>query len=122
MSEPAREITGSTGLLSRLGDSCGIPARLSSLLTCAAVFGTLCPLLCAVTWPRFMADRFRGTEVQVRDVQGVQERVHDGKLYLRVKDFVALVLKNNTEINLTRLDLLNAADAVLCQLDVLRIG
>jgi outer membrane protein len=88
-------------------------ASFTALLIRAAVFVTICPLVYAVTWPKFVADRFRGTEVQVREVQGVQERVHDGKLYLRVKDFVALVLKNNTEINLTRLDVLNAADAVL---------
>jgi outer membrane protein TolC len=49
----------------------------------------------------------------VRDVEGVQERVQANKLYLHVKDFIALVLKNNTEINLTRLDVLTAADAIL---------
>jgi len=79
----------------------------------AALPFLLCPLLSAVTVPKFMADRLRGPSVQVRDVQGVQERVQDNKLYLRVKDFIALVLKNNTEINLTRLDVLTAADAIL---------
>ncbi len=79
----------------------------------AALVLVLCPLLFAVTLPKFMTDRFRGPNVQVRDVQGVQERVQDNKLYLRVKDFIALVLKNNTEINLTRLDVLTAADAIL---------
>src|SRR6266849_1627799 len=79
----------------------------------AAVVLALCPLLVAVTLPKFMTDRFRGPNVQVRDVEGVQERVQANKLYLRVKDFIALVLKNNTEINLTRLDVLTAADAIL---------
>ena len=79
----------------------------------AALPFLLCPLLSAVTVPKFMADRLRGPSVQVRDVQGVQEHVQDNKLYLRVKDFIALVLKNNTEINLTRLDVLTAADAIL---------
>ncbi len=73
----------------------------------------LCPLLFAVTLPKFMIDRLRGPNVQVREVQGVQERVQDGTLFLHVKDFIALVLKNNTEINLTRLDVLTAADAIL---------
>src|SRR5690242_1306613 len=79
----------------------------------AALLSVLCPLLFAVTLPKFMTDRFHGPNVQVRDVEGVQERVQDNKLYLRVKDFIALVLKNNTEINLTRLDVLTAADAIL---------
>lgn len=78
-----------------------------------ALLSVLCPLLFAVTLPKFITDRLRGPSVQVRDVQGVQERVQDSKLYLRVKDFIALVLKNNTEINLTRLDVLTAADAIL---------
>jgi outer membrane protein len=79
----------------------------------AAVVLALCPLLVAVTLPKFMTERFRGANVQVRDVEGVQERVQANKLYLHVKDFIALVLKNNTEINLTRLDVLTAADAIL---------
>src|SRR6266478_4915653 len=79
----------------------------------AALLLVLCPLLFAVTLPKFMTDRFHGPNVQVRDVEGVQERVQANKLYLHVKDFIALVLKNNTEINLTRLDVLTAADAIL---------
>src|SRR6266852_7292820 len=79
----------------------------------AAVVLALCPLLVAVTLPKFMTDRFHGPQVQVRDVEGVQERVQANKLYLHVKDFIALVLKNNTEINLARLDVLTAADAIL---------
>src|SRR5437879_1825850 len=79
----------------------------------AALLAVLCPLLFGVTLPKFVTDRFHGPNVQVRDVEGVQERVVANKLYLRVKDFIALVLKNNTEINLTRLDVLTAADAIL---------
>jgi|SRR5579859_558889 len=79
----------------------------------AALLLVLCPLLFAVTLPKFVLDRFHGPNVQVRDVEGVQERVQDNKLYLHVKDFIALVLKNNTEINLARLDVLTAADAIL---------
>src|SRR5258708_38154701 len=79
----------------------------------AALVLVLCPLLFGVTLPKFVMDRFHGPNVQVRDVEGVQERVQDNKLYLHVKDLIALVLKNNTEINLTRLDVLTAADAIL---------
>jgi len=61
----------------------------------------------------FITERFRGPNVQVREVAKIQEHVFDGKLHLNVKDFIELLLKNNTEINLVRLDVLNAADAVL---------
>jgi outer membrane protein len=63
--------------------------------------------------PRTFAQRYRGRAVPVRSIEGVREHLHDGKLYLRLKDFVTLVLANNTEVNLTRLDVLNAADSVL---------
>jgi len=79
----------------------------------AFLFFAMPPLALPIVLPHFVTDRFRGPDVQVRDVQGVQERVQAGKLYLRVKDFIALVLKNNTEINLARLDVWTAADAIL---------
>src|SRR5258705_12217512 len=73
----------------------------------------LCPLAFAISPPKFLNERFRGHPVEVREVEGIQDRVHDGRLYLHLKDFVALVLKNNTEINLARLDVLTAANAIL---------
>src|SRR5260370_6749875 len=73
----------------------------------------LCPLMFAAALPKFVTERFRGPDVQVREVEGIQDRVQAGKLYLNVKDFIALVLKNNTEINLTRLDVLTAAVAIM---------
>ena len=88
-------------------------ANFLNFLAPPALCLALCPLLFAVTLPKFMTDRFRGPNVQVREVEGVQDRVQAGKLYLHVKDFIALVLKNNTEINMTRLDVLTAADAIL---------
>src|SRR5579871_397495 len=63
--------------------------------------------------PHFVMDRFRGPDVVVHEVAGVQERVRDGKLHLNVKDFLTLLLKNNTEINMSRLDVLSAADQIL---------
>jgi len=82
-------------------------------LLSAILFLAAAPLALPVVLPHFVTERFRGPDVQVRNVEGVQERVQAGKLYLRVKDFIALVLKNNTEINLTRLDVWTAADAIL---------
>jgi len=79
-----------------------------------AVLGLLlCPVVFAASFRDFIAERFRGPNVQVREVAKIQEHVFDGKLHLNVKDFIELLLKNNTQINLVRLDVLNAADAVL---------
>jgi outer membrane protein len=72
-----------------------------------------CPLAWAATLPNFLTQRFRGPNVQAHDVEGIDDHVHDGKLYLRMKDFVELVLKNDTAIHLVRLNVMAAADAVL---------
>ena len=80
-----------------------------------AVVLALCPLLVGVALPAQVPDRTfpRPPRAEVREAEGIEDRVHDGKLYLHLKDFIALVLKNNTEIYLTRLDVLTAADAIL---------
>jgi len=106
--------TDSDGIAARLGDKgrrypqkARVPAlRLAVLLV-------VCRLGLAVTLPNFITERFRGPNVVVRDVEGIQDRVHDGKLHLNVKDFLTLLLKNNTEINMARLDVLSAADQIL---------
>ena len=79
----------------------------------ALLFFAMSPLAFSIVLPHFVTDRFRGPNVQARDVESIQERVQGGKLYLTLKDFIALVLKNNTEINITRLDVWTAADAIL---------
>ncbi len=79
----------------------------------AALCLLLAPILFAASLRDFITDRFHGPNVQVREVAKIQEHVFDGKLHLNVKDFIELLLKNNTEINLVRLDVLNAADGVL---------
>src|SRR5579864_6517470 len=63
--------------------------------------------------PGVFTQRFRGPTVRVRNVEGVRERVVDGKLHLRLKDFLTLMLANNTEINIARLDVMTAANFVL---------
>jgi outer membrane protein len=62
--------------------------------------------------PEWLSRRFHPDTVQVRDVQGISEHVVDGKLQLKLKDFLELVLKNSTDVNLTRLDVYTAADQV----------
>ena len=55
---------------------------------------------------------FNPSTVDVRPVQGISERVVDGKLHLNLKEFLELVLKNNTGVALTRLDIYTAANAI----------
>lgn len=62
--------------------------------------------------PEWVYRRFHPDTVKVRDVQGISEHIRDGKLYLNLKDFLELVLKNSTDVNLTRLDVYTAADQV----------
>jgi outer membrane protein len=62
--------------------------------------------------PDWVYRRFHPDTVKVRDVEGISEHVVDGKLVLKVKDFLELVLKNSTDVNLTRLDVYTAADQV----------
>lgn len=54
--------------------------------------------------------RFGGQQMQVRDVQGLNGRIVDGKIHLVLKDFLALVLQNSPDIQLTRLDVYTSAD------------
>jgi outer membrane protein len=61
---------------------------------------------------RSYVHRFHPNVIQERDVEGLDARIADNKLVLHLDDFIALVLKNSTDIRLTRLDVYTAADAV----------
>ena len=56
--------------------------------------------------------RFHPDTVVERDVDGLEQRIQNGKLVLNLKTFLALVLKNSTGILLTQLDVYTAADAI----------
>jgi outer membrane protein len=71
------------------------------------------PAFGALPIPASLRERYRGPVVRVHEVEGIGDHVQDGKLSLRFKDFVVLVLKNSTDIHLTRLDVMTAADAVV---------
>lgn len=60
----------------------------------------------------YLGHRFSSEAVEVKDVTGLQQRISDGKLHLNVKDFLALVLKNSADIQITRLDVYTAADQI----------
>ena len=71
-------------------------------------------LFCAsVPVPAWVMRRFNPEVVQTRDVQGITERVVNGKLTLKVSSFLELVLKNSTDINISRMDVYKAADQIL---------
>lgn len=61
----------------------------------------------------YLDHRFHPNVVRERDVEGLDARIVDNKLVLILDDFIALVLKNNTDIRLTQLDVYTAADAVI---------
>src|ERR1700733_14476033 len=71
-------------------------------------------LFCAsVPVPAWVTRRFNPEVVQTRDVQGITERVVNGKLALKIGPFLELVLKNSTDINISRMDVYTAADQIL---------
>jgi outer membrane protein len=72
----------------------------------------VCATAASVPVPAWITKRFNPETVQVTDVQGISERISAGKLNLTLKDFLELVLKNSTDINLTRMDVYTAADQV----------
>jgi outer membrane protein TolC len=60
----------------------------------------------------YLQRRFHPESVKERPVDGLDEHIRDGKLVLDVKSFLALLLKNSTDIRLTQLDVYTAADAI----------
>jgi outer membrane protein len=60
----------------------------------------------------YIQKRFHPESVRERDVEALDQHIRDGKLVLDVKAFLALVLKNSTDIRLTQLDVYTAADAI----------
>ena len=70
-------------------------------------------LFCAsVPVPAWVTRRFNPEVVETRDVQGITERVVNGKLTLKIGPFLELVLKNSTDINISRMDVYTAADQI----------
>ena len=78
-------------------------------------------VIAATVWPSFAADLLssyfgRKTEreqVRVQDVEGLSQHItNDGKLHLHLHDFLELVLKNSTDIQITRMNVYTAAGAI----------
>ncbi|MES1260874.1 MAG: hypothetical protein ABUS49_03990, partial [Acidobacteriota bacterium] len=79
-----------------------------------AVFALTAMLTQAATIPvpGWLDRRFHPESVQVRDVEGIHERISEGKLNLTLRDFLELVLRNSTDIHISRLDVYTAADQI----------
>jgi outer membrane protein TolC len=60
----------------------------------------------------YIQHRFNAETVQVKNIQGLSEHISGGRLHLRLKDFLELVLKNSTDVHLTQLDVYTAAHQI----------
>src|SRR6185437_5586026 len=98
-----------------------IPSRLCDMnrshrtaIAIAAIIGFLASALFPASLPgaSWWEHRLYPESVQVREIQGVTDRIVDGKLHLTLKAFLELVLKNSTDINITRLDVFTAATQI----------
>ncbi len=65
----------------------------------------------------FLSDRFsrkiERRQVKVQEVEGLQSHLIDGKLHLKLRDFLELLLKNSATLQVSRMDVYNAADAIV---------
>jgi len=61
----------------------------------------------------YLKNRFHAEAVEMRELESLQQRISNGKLHLRVRDFIELMLKNSTAVQLTRLDVYTAADQIV---------
>ena len=66
-----------------------------------------------LSFPERIYRYFHPDIVKVEEVQGLNERIADGKLHLHLKDFLELVMKNSPDIRISRLDLYTAADLII---------
>ncbi len=69
-------------------------------------------LACADVVTDYVKHRFNAESVEVNSVRGLNDRIHDGKLHLHLHDFIELVLKNSTDVQLSRLDIYTSADQI----------
>lgn len=70
------------------------------------------PLRCADPFLHYVDWRYHPPKMHIKDVDGLNVRIRDGKLHLHLRDFLELVLKNSTDVELTRLDVYTAADQI----------
>ncbi|MGH9520119.1 MAG: TolC family protein, partial [Terriglobales bacterium] len=69
-------------------------------------------LIATPAWAQFMG-RIHMVPPKLEPVTGLDARIHNGDLHLTLKDFLALVLTNDTQIHIFQLQAYTAQDAVL---------
>jgi outer membrane protein TolC len=90
-------------------------SRAKRLRACAILM-TLTPSLlrpASLPVPAWFERRLYPDIVQAREVQGIPDRIVEGKLSLTVKSFLELVLKNSTAVNLVRLNVYGVSASIL---------
>ncbi|MGA8593422.1 MAG: TolC family protein [Bryobacteraceae bacterium] len=62
---------------------------------------------------KYWRHRFGSSPVAEREVDGLTERISDGKLHLQVREFLTLVLKNLAGVQITRLDVYASVNKIV---------
>ncbi|MBV8897370.1 MAG: TolC family protein [Acidobacteriaceae bacterium] len=62
---------------------------------------------------KYWKSRFDAEDIAQGEVEGLDQRIAAGKLHLQLREFLGLVLKNFTDIQITRLDVYTAADQIV---------
>jgi outer membrane protein TolC len=88
--------------------------RLAALLAIASVLHA--GNISSFSWRDYWRNRMNPDIVRERGVEGLDERIRAGRIELDIRSFLALVLKNSTDVRLTQLDIYTAADAVTAAL------
>ncbi len=68
---------------------------------------------CQEPLKKYWQKRFGASAVEEHEVEGLSERISEGELHLKVCEFLALVLKNLADVQVTRLDVYTAADQIV---------
>jgi len=84
-------------------------SRPSMLFWLSALFACATAGAASLSLHDYVQKRFHPETVRERAVEGIDERIHDNKLTLDLKSFLALVLRNSTDVRLTQLDVYTAA-------------
>src|SRR5579871_8435 len=86
--------------------------RISDRRLRLVLLAAIAPAAFAASVSNFINHRFYPDAIQVRDVQGIAERIINNKLTLSLRSFLELVLRNSTDINIARMDVYSSADQV----------
>lgn len=92
---------------------------MSKLLICSLVVRSLLFVLLGAgfaaasdVFSSYLKHRFDADHIEMKEVQSLQTYVTDGRIHLHLHDFLALMLKNSPEVQLTRMDVYTAANRV----------